>query len=46
MPTTNRGYPYPLSTAVADVPADLLLLANALNTDVDQEMLKNIMGVN
>jgi hypothetical protein len=34
MPNTSRGYPYPLSTAPADVPADLLLLANALNTDV------------
>jgi hypothetical protein len=34
MPTTSRGYPYPLSTAAADVPADLLLLVNALNTDV------------
>jgi len=34
MPNTSRGYPYPLSTAAADVPADLLLLVNALNTDV------------
>jgi hypothetical protein len=34
MPNTSRGYPYPLSSAPADVPADLQLLANALNTDV------------
>lgn len=34
MPNTSRGYPYPLSSATADVPADLLLLANALNSDV------------
>lgn len=34
MPSTSRGYPYPLGSAAPNVPVDLAALANALNTDV------------
>ena len=32
--TTSRGYPYPFAADTNNVPADLLALANAINTDV------------
>lgn len=34
MPTTSRGYPYPLAADLPDVPADLQALADALDVDV------------
>lgn len=34
MPNTTRGYFYPLSTAAANVPADMQTLATSIDTDV------------
>lgn len=34
MPNTTRGYPYPNTSAAANVPSDLQALAGAIDTDV------------
>ena len=52
--TTSRGYPYPFAADTNNVPADLLALANAINTDVgtvaaaklDAATVGNLLTVN